>query len=552
MENSGLDFDKIVQDKLDNLSEAYTSEAWHLMSSSLDTLLPRSEDQIFDSILRNKIAGVENKIVGDWPSVHEDLDKLKSISDQKRFDKIIQNKVGYLNHSRGANWTKLRDQMDEWDQFRTQIISTRIVEVFVVILLFIVSYGAFKSDKPSNQLKEKPSIAQVDNTTVTNQSLNRVTNIIDNRSEIVSDLKKKLDKTPQASLKIANGPIHSHSATKNNLTQFGGVNTATLSLSADVINDSHESNASAEVRQMNVSTLNTDRALNSTPITVDLRTKNSINTLVQDKKELTSLERKLNLLLSDKVLSVKEIVPAINLLKKQSFKDGWSTALAVTLDEHFITTPYDEDFKLNALERFSRGYGGSIRFNKKFGKWNIETGVGYHYIDYTPKEFFVIDGGSFNSGYQLVKHSKTELQFVEIPLEFQHNIFTGNKLRFYANVGASANVNIASKYTFQRFNDNKNSTAPKPVNPRILTSAPQALSNEKEYSSGALEGGSISDNSYFTANIGIGIDYHISDGMDLFLQTTYHNRIGRSEIGPNDDLFHLTSFNFGARLPMTK
>lgn len=213
-------------------------------------------------------------------------------------------------------------------------------------------------------------------------------------------------------------------------------------------------------------------------------------------------------------------------------------------DYNEIVTPFDPLLAREGSTQWNVGYGGGISLGMRFKNWELETGAVYASNQYQPSEIYEIYSGSITSGYSVFTLSDIELDIVKVPLNFRFNVNLWEKWKVYALSGATMNMVIQSE-----FKTDDVFLGPSSITTQS-TSSSSAIS-QKDFREGILEGGSFNDNSFFTANLGFGVERTLNNNWSVFAQPTYQRQIFSSGIGPNQDRYNSVSLLLGTRVALS-
>lgn len=209
-------------------------------------------------------------------------------------------------------------------------------------------------------------------------------------------------------------------------------------------------------------------------------------------------------------------------------------------DYNYIQTPYDEIFDLEEYSRFAQGYQAGVSIGFKNKNIEVETGGIYSLKDYQPRipTQFLNGPGSRIA----VNFDKIQLNMLEIPLNFRYNFSNLTRWKFYGQTGASMHIALLADYDHSNFAGIFANLAPGQPGPKLKS---------KKFTDGVLEGGSLEENSYFTANLGLGVERLINPRWSLFLQPSVKAYLlpgYNSGLGPNQDRISSFSLITGARV----
>ncbi|MBX2875679.1 MAG: PorT family protein [Saprospiraceae bacterium] len=220
-----------------------------------------------------------------------------------------------------------------------------------------------------------------------------------------------------------------------------------------------------------------------------------------------------------------------------------------------ITPPTFIDGKRHELDRYALGYSGGITFSWGNKKWEMESGLIYSAKKYLPLPLSEIDY-SLSNGISGEELKSFEYDMVSIPLNFRHHFIPNGKWRFYYTVGVSMHTVMQADYFL------KSPTRPQPVGPPSNFAAPIPPNNnntkagveKSAFTKGLLQGGAFEQNTFFTANLGIGLERYISHRTSLFAQPQYQHTVlylvDNGGVGPFQDKINTMRLIFGMRVKL--
>lgn len=220
-----------------------------------------------------------------------------------------------------------------------------------------------------------------------------------------------------------------------------------------------------------------------------------------------------------------------------------------------ITPPTYIDGKKHALDRYALGYSGGITFSWGNKKLEMESGLIYSAIQYLPLPVSEIDY-SLTKGLSGEELKSFEFDVVSIPLNVRHHFIPNGKWRFYYTAGISLHTVMQAEYFFT------SPTRPLPTGPPSSFGPPIPPNNnntkagveKSAFIKGLLQGGSFEQNSFFTANLGIGLERYISHRTSLFAQPQYQHTVlylvPDGGVGPFQDKINTMRLIFGMRVKL--
>lgn len=220
-----------------------------------------------------------------------------------------------------------------------------------------------------------------------------------------------------------------------------------------------------------------------------------------------------------------------------------------------ITPPTYIEGEKHALDRYALGYSGGITFSWGNKKWEMESGLIYSAKKYLPLDLSEIDY-SLTEGLSGERLKSFEYDMISIPLNFRHHFIPNGKWRFYYTAGVSMHTVMQADYFFT------SPTRPQPVGPPNNFGAPIPPNNnntkagveKSAFTKGLLQGGAFEQNTFFTANLGVGLERYISHRTSLFAQPQYQHTVlylvEDGGVGPFQDKINTMRLIFGMRVKL--
>lgn len=480
-------------------------------------------DKNFDDHIRDAIGDFEAKDGGSWDllmgKMMADPELAPETQEVQDFDHVVRSKLEQIKPEQPVgNWDVMAERIKQEFSIRRRLIRYKAVEIAVVMLAIFTMINVFPTqvNKPFKNIKEqiakkKQAIVAYKNAILFDINKNRAT-VLEQPIAVIQ--KKK---------KVA-APEESNDAQIDNLVESNLVEEVFTVLEPITLY------GNAQEFEMEV-----------------------IAEIVAKGPEQTIEQREA--ILEIKSLNQKEPISEID-TKKKRFKGKAIIAkffspikqVRVSMftgsDYNYIQTPYDEIFELEQYGRFTQGYQAGVCIGFKNKNIEVETGGIYSFKDYKPRIPTQILNGS---GPPIaVKFDKIQLNMLEIPLNFRYNFLNLTRWKFYGQTGASMHIALLADY------DHSNIAG---IFAQLSPGQPGPKLEAKEFTDGLLEGGSIEENSYFTANLGVGVERLINPRWSLFLQPSVKAYLlpgYNNGLGPNQDRISSFSLITGARVTFGK
>ena len=194
--------------------------------------------------------------------------------------------------------------------------------------------------------------------------------------------------------------------------------------------------------------------------------------------------------------------------------------------------------------------GMGIAVGYKKGDLELESG-----LSYLDKKYYLpnveVTTGNFARSYSTTKHENVHLSILSIPLSINYAVKETRRLRFYTRIGAAFNMILKSEESQFTKIDGLKSQAAAPINldvyePNIY---PKGITEKGFFKIDNWFKGKVRSNSYLTANAGLGLEYRLTNKVDVYVQPTVDYHFGRG-IGTLDDRVHSFSVQSGIKMKM--
>lgn len=191
---------------------------------------------------------------------------------------------------------------------------------------------------------------------------------------------------------------------------------------------------------------------------------------------------------------------------------------------------------------FSMGYqihsGITAYFMDRFA---IETGINYSLKRFYEEKTFTLnptDNPPFN---QVLEKRQVTINTLEVPVGLRVDTYRNRHIRLYVNAGFSVHAALWNVYLKERTASG--------IEPDGSVLVEYQTSERLPAENGLVQGGSMGSNLYFSANVGMGIEFKANERSSLFLQPTYRHAL--KGIGPDNEPFHSMSLLIGFRTKLS-
>ena len=550
------DFDQTIQQSLENLDGATIIPMdWNKLSGKLDEALGAdAEVDPFDKVVQESLENLDggNYVPMDWNAMDSRLDAettADAIADNEvspEVEDIYLDTVAY-GHLKNMeppynqeHWEILSNRLDEEYAYRRKVMITKSLEAAVVLLLIWTAINFF-------QIKKTPSTVQpVANTNLPTTQYQYNTND-QNDVDVISD--------DQSLENATTNSTNTDTPTSTDSELLAEAETVESIFQNVIDDDSHYSHEDFYNNTPPVASHRIEASpflSEAASVSLVQKEKSKYHSSILEEgyeSDHTLLEEKLKVQISP----LKSILPSLlasedleendyslipDIFKRKFHKYDVFFSMFSSMNFDYVESNFYND-DIRAYDVFQRdrfGYGGGFALGFQLNRFLVETGLSYNYISYRQREEAIVTG-SVAKGFVEHQWEDAELNMVQVPLNIQYSFLLGKRWRMYSLTGVSLNVAVTNNYNFQVEGDETATRAP----------IESEIAEEAAAYQGLFEGGNLYQNSYITANIGLGIERKLTYRWSVFLQPMYRHYFLFDGLGPNQDRIYSGSVNFGAK-----
>ena len=451
----------------------------------------------FDELIKDKLKHYNSThSTPDWESLSQILDRAQE-DNLDTFDKIIAEKLAkkHISTSKAKDWNAFSDTLAGHIKIKNKITSIKLCELLALIFIFIIL--GWGSKQGSIQY-------------------------IPVKREMPTLIAKQLDISPE----------------KNQTTE-----TKTQLIKTFL----PEKEKLSHIFQFLLNSLNFYNLLPASDTPVETLEDEVIfarfnEATFSNNPVLPTQENKTFLVVSDNQI-LKEAVIRAPLPQPKQNKLEWSVVPTALMNINIVASPYDPIYKLNGYTRVSSQPAFALLAGARKGGNEILTGVRLKNTSYQPKAVREIFGGIQNA-VTSVSLTNVSYQVIEVPLILRKHIINNKDFKVFA--GIYAGLNVISKSDYQIDYEDIPSFMPSP--PLVVDgSGPQPKLEQKPFSTGWMEGGSFSENAFFTGGVEIGIEKLIANDLSLNIAASFGKYLSNTGKGPNRDSFDDLNLSIGFR-----
>lgn len=478
-----------------------------------------------DQIIKNKLNDfLPDNTPGNW-DIFENLLNEKEAEHValKKFDDTVLSKINNANQTYVHDWSQMQQYLTIIDQRRQAVLIMKSLEaVIVCLLLYTISIIPQNDviDAPINKtIKSKPASQKVEMASLTKKASKDagIKNIIINS-------------------KHDSGESQSSNNPSDKTLEFGSF--------ASNQNNFKSLESSSDLTETN-SNLITSSVINDLSGENQFSS-NSTNTQIVD-------------VISTPKSVIEEInvasIPSIDIKPESEFAKSFPMAMAVakpqskwllgawtSADINTISTPYDKIFSLKAYEHVALNHSAGLSIGHKTDRLSVSSGLSYNRRNYQPRQFVESYGADdlyyFESSLESMK-----FDFISVPLILAYDFYQSKNWNFYGNINLTGNVLASADYDRR-----EELVLGRPSAPAAFEVENSRL-DDKNFASGILKGGSLSDSYFVSVGIGLGLEKRLSDKLSVYVEPSYLHHVFSKDIGigPNKDRIHSASLQLGVR-----
>ena len=484
-------FDKQIRDKLQNLKADYRPEDWELMEQKL-TDADASVKPEFDDVLLDGMA----------------------------FSSLENYKADF----NPDHWHLMEQKLDGVYPIRRKLYRYKVAEIGLMLLalITIIQFLPFKKQKSNKAIAVIEKQVEVNNSDLST-------------SEVVAETAERSTETeeeiPAENIAPSNTVLPPTTDNNNqsgiNYAENSPVSNAGIGLTLDKLSNRDV------LTQRNLETRNF--AHNSSELAM-------ANSVQQGKNDYQSVLLLLPIeTYQPEQLNTKSTsrLPDCPVCETYRSPILLSVGMVGGANIDYIKTPFDDQYYQKEFGQYAMGYSGGVTFGIRYHKWEFETGAIYAAKYYGSRNVFEVNGSFETGGYVQQGLMGVQLDIVKVPIHLRYNFMHQSKWNIYAHSGASFNMTIETLYEYTTHSIGNSALASRQAEP------PHP---EKSYD-GIFEGGNLIDNTFITANLGLGIERQFNSRMSIFLGSTYQHQVTKG-LGPQNDKINSLSIMTGARVTL--
>ena len=205
----------------------------------------------------------------------------------------------------------------------------------------------------------------------------------------------------------------------------------------------------------------------------------------------------------DRPIGFPDIVLNNNYNRKE---ENTYLSFAVGPKVNLINSPFDPVYGFDPYNTINTNFNISAKINIEIGPIELYAGLGYTNTSYVPR---LVDEvyEPLESQYNEASLKNIKFKTFNVPVGVKHNVLESEKFQLYAAAGVDLNIIADSEYKIQDIPLGNSQPAP-PPRPENFVNENAKLS-QKDFNKGILSGGSLKNNLFATASIGLGLNWNL-------------------------------------------
>ena len=499
----------------------------------------------FDAIIAAGLTGAAASASADWGNFEEMLSVAEAAdltADDNIIDKKAQQKLeDYEAPYEPENWALMRERIKDEFSLRRKLIRYRVAEISVMILAIFTLFNYL----PKNELGNFIIIEQVKERIKQKVSPLKREDVVLKNMPIASS--SKVDKTENNSnINLSAFPQEiktNYVATGNTISVYAGQEVKTFSPLAVLETPLKiQGNVTLEATNTPAIEEKEERKGLFAWMKKDEKPKSEMN---EDETIKSFLLETLESKKAKELLSTEE--ENLHASKVKLEHKNVRLAMFTSADLYSVYSPYDRSLKYAPGTAYGVNMGGGILFDFQKNRLHIVTGGAYMPKYYQPSQGDEVIG-SFETAYVREDLEEIQLDIVHVPLDVRYDFVQGSKWRLYGVAGAAFNIVLGTAYHIEK----EVLVSSDDVDRAIVANSRSSSSNlgEKEFSEGFTEGGGLPENTFLTAQLGMGVERFVTQRWSIFFEPVFQQQFLGKGIGPNENSFRTVSLRLGAKATM--
>lgn len=545
MEIGRNNFDEQLRAALEGLENVPRTADWDDFANELEAAESADaagmDDAAFDSLVAAGLGGLEVDFdPSSWDALEERMVSEEILEDGELDELARQSLNNYEVPYEKSHWEIMAERLEEEFSLRRKMYRYKVLELalmllFIFTLINCLPFGANKFEElkafdfelfKSNK-EEKSSIFDNQKEEITTKPVQK--EVVEATAPIADNVVLNQKKDIENTLNKANSPFQN--TWKN-----------TSSEKATIIKKTPKK---LPTPQKEITSEPSDNIYVSNH--ADEYTKQSLATnLIEEENRNNQVLLDLLDLPKAELLDFNRVLPSMILVPSKE-EITWRFSMVGNFEANYIFSPDNEELGSSQDTTLGLGYGGGILGGFKRGKWGFETGGIYNHKSYPPNFINQFNPNGNKNILESEYFQDIRLDLLQIPINVQYFVVNKSKWRVYASTGMSVNLLLSPLY---QINETQAALTqmPTPTLGPPDNVPDKSLKNKTEFPKGILAGGNLKENSYLTAQFGLGIERSVGNRWSVFAQPNYQHYLSKNGLKPFRDKFYTLSLSVGTRV----
>ena len=422
-------FDNAVRAELAAYQSAVTPN-WDSFKTKKDGLDQSSPEDSSDYIIKEKLDNYVHDSSPQWEKLLEKKRRSDAVYADSTFDKGINDVVGrYTQRYNSSHWLKLKARLEKIAYVRKQIFTFKAMEmVFVCLMVFTLGNhlqnitGYAPSNADNNVVLSDVPLADASQDILT-----------ETKTDVNTNTSAQQDNAEVSSVNNNSGLARNNDRTssQSNNSGLGVTDRGTNNVSNSIIRDSQQTDGSTTTNN-SIPTTTQETSGNQLP-PLGIGSQSAIaKAMIAGVPFITSGLQLTDLDKLERALPQTADVEYFDAEAKPTYQDEGSWwHIYNAIDNNYISTPSTSDPTSPPTVREKFGYSLEVLFSKQKGRLELEGGLGYSFVNYTPLfQPFTYDVAIENSNSMDIREvdfTNIKLDFVSIPLKAKYHFISNGR-----------------------------------------------------------------------------------------------------------------------------
>lgn len=543
-------FDEQIKAALEGLENVPQSADWNDFAAQLEAAeqadATLTDDALLDSMVLAGLSGLEVDFdPSSWNALEEKM-ITEEVAEDAQIDELARQSLhNYEVPYQKSHWEIMAERLEEEFSLRRKVYKYKVLELalmllFIFTMINFLPLGADKFEELKafdfeifkNNNADKTPLFDAKN--IENANLNKNSNTLENEGN--QNTNKAIPTTANEDVETEE-VMNTVPIASTNVSPNTWKNTASTSTRTPQIVPAQLPKMQKEIASDNSNTIYIGQEKGKSTASI-LTEKDGAAREMQAALEMLDLPKA-------ELLDFNHVLPAMILVPDKEKTSVWFSMVG-NFEANYIFSPDNEELGSSRDTTLGFGYGAGILGGFKRGKWGFETGGIYNHKSYPPNFINQFNPNNDKNVLESEFFQDIQLDILQIPINVQYFVVDRPKWRVYASTGLSVNLLLTPVYQISEMRTALVATIPSA--PPGGGEPDKSLKNKTEFPTGILAGGSLRENSYMTAQFGLGIERSVGNRWSVFAQPNYQHYLSKNGLKPFKDKFYTLSLSLGTRV----